>query len=189
MASEQPICIRMKGWPIIVAGGASGIGAGVVARLHSEGAIVEIFDINGDGAKEVADKIGPEVTHQVVDVTNKELCVKAVERFAMANGGVVRGLVNSVAYFGSKSFNAEKEDWDKSFGVNVVGYANMVIACHPYLLEARKKKLTCSIVNLASTSARIGQVSLIVQSTKNNYTYLIGILTENRISRTLRGLA
>ena len=164
MASEQPICIRMKGWPIIVAGGASGIGAGVVARLHSEGAIVEIFDINGDGAKEVADKIGPEVTHQVVDVTNKEMCVEAVERFATANGGVVRGLVNSVAYFGFKSFNAEKVDWDKNFGVNVVGYANMVIACRPYLLEARKKKLTSSIVNLSSGCARIGHVSLMVKN-------------------------
>ena len=161
MAEEhRPVCIRMKDWPIIVAGGASGIGKATVKRLCSEGAIVQIFDINGEGAKECATEFGSRVSHQVVDVSEKEQCLRAVEKFAFENGGVVRGLVNSVAYFGSCSFSAERADWAKSFGVNVVGYANMVQACHPYMLEASRRKLSCSIVNTASVSASIAQVRI-----------------------------
>ena len=58
---------------------------------------------------------------------------------AEANSGQIHGLVNSMAYFGSKGITAEKEDWDKSFSVNVVGYANMVQACYEYMrkIDAR----------------------------------------------------
>ena len=155
---NAPVCIRMKDWPIIVAGGASGIGKATVKRLSSEGAIVQIFDINGEAAKECVTEFGSQVLHQVVDVSDKEQCLRAVEIFAGLNKGVVRGLVNCAVYFGSCSFSAERADWDKSFGVNVVGYANMVQACHPYMLEASKQKLSCSIVNTSSVSASIAQV-------------------------------
>ena len=159
MAEEQqPVCIRMKNWPIIVAGGASGIGRATVKRLCSEGAIVQIFDINEKAAKECVTEFGAQVSHQVVDVSEKVQCLKAVEKFAADNNGIVRGLVNSVAYFGSRSFSAEKSDWDKSFAVNVVGYANMVQTCHAYMMEASRRKLSCSIVNVASVSAYIAQV-------------------------------
>ena len=68
---------------------------------------------------------------------------------AEANSGQIHGLVNSVAYFGSKGITAEKENWDKSFSVNVVGYANMVQACYEYM---RKMPGNKSIVHTASIS-------------------------------------
>ena len=68
---------------------------------------------------------------------------------AEANSVQIHGLVNSVAYFGSKGITAEKEDWDKSFFVNVVGYANMVQACYEYM---RKMPGDKSIVHIASIS-------------------------------------
>ena len=40
--------------------------------------------------------------------------------------GRINYLVNSVAYFGSKLLNATSAGWNKSFTVNVKGYANMV---------------------------------------------------------------
>ena len=68
---------------------------------------------------------------------------------AEANSGQIHGLVNSMAYFGSKGVMAEKEDWDKSFSVNVVGYANMVQACYEYM---RKMPGDKSIVHTTSIS-------------------------------------
>ena len=68
---------------------------------------------------------------------------------AEANSGQIHGLVNSVVYFGSKGITVEKEDWDKSFSVNVVGYANMVQACYEY---TRKMPGDKSIVHTASIS-------------------------------------
>ena len=73
----------------------------------------------------------------------------AVKTVAEANSGQIHGLVNCVAYFGSKGITAEKEDWDKSFSVNVVGYANMVQACYEYM---RKMPGDKSIVHTASIS-------------------------------------
>lgn len=64
----------------------------------------------------------------------------------------VNYLVNGAVYFGSKGLTALKSDWDKSFGVNVIGYSNMVQACHSHMrsIEGIYSK---SIVNIASISA------------------------------------
>ncbi len=61
-------------------------------------------------------------------------------------------LVNAAAYFGSKGITAEKEDWEKSFGVNTVGYANMVQAVNEPMknIDGNYGK---SIVNVSSISA------------------------------------
>ena len=45
---------KFDGRPIIVTGGASGIGRALVAHLAAEGAHLGIFDINGSAAEEAA---------------------------------------------------------------------------------------------------------------------------------------
>lgn len=90
------------------------------------------------------------VTFFEVDVSIKEQCMERVKKVANANGGQIHYLVNGAVYFGSKGLTAEKEDWDKSFTVNVVGYANMVQACYEYMSKVAGDK---SIVNIASTAA------------------------------------
>lgn len=154
-------CVRMEEWPIIVAGGGSGIGKATVERFANEKAIVQIFDINQKAAQEVSEQfktVGKQVTYQVVDVTDKQQCETAVANFANEHGGIIKGLVNSVAFFGSKGLNAEKADWDKSFAVNVIGYSNMVQACYPFMQQAHSKMSTLSsVVNIASTAGHRAQ--------------------------------
>jgi NAD(P)-dependent dehydrogenase (short-subunit alcohol dehydrogenase family) len=94
------------------------------------------------------------ISYYMMDVTDKAQCMEGVKDFADANAGKLHYLVNSAAYFGSKSLNAEKEDWDKSFSVNTIGYANMVQACTPYMEDTQGDK---SIVNMASISGHIAQ--------------------------------
>ena len=86
-----------------------------------------------------------------VDVADKEKCMATVKEIAEANDGNVHFLVNGAAYFGCKGITAEKQDWDKSFSVNVVGYSNMVQACYPFMKEM--KGVNRSIVNIASISS------------------------------------
>ena len=90
------------------------------------------------------------VSYFEVDVSNKDQCVAMVKAVANANNGNVHLLVNCAVYFGSKGITAEKKDWDKTFSVNVVGYSNMVQACHPFMKEM--KGVDKSIVNIASIS-------------------------------------
>lgn len=130
----------------------AGIGRATVERLAQEGATVAIFDINQSAGEQVAAELTSKslkVSYHNVDVSNKEKCVEAVRQVAEANGEQIHCLANCAAYFGSKGLTAGKEDWDKSFSVNVVGYANMVQACYDYM-----KKMSCdkSIVNIASIS-------------------------------------
>ena len=91
-----------------------------------------VFDINKEAGEKVAAELsaaGRKVAFSLVDVTDKKACFDAVSDVAKQNGGRVNYLVNCAVYFGCKGVNAEKKDWDKSFTVNVQGYANMVQAC------------------------------------------------------------
>ena len=92
-----------------------------------------------------------QVSYFEVDVTDKDKCVSTVKEIAEANDGSIHLLVNGAAYFGCKGITVEKKDWDKTFGTNVIGYSNMVQACHPFMKEM--KEVDRSIVNIASTAA------------------------------------
>ena len=134
-----------------------GIGLATVERLAREGAAVAIFDINQTAAEKVVSELSAQslqVSYHQVDVTDKQQCLQAVKSVAEANAGKLHYLVNGAVYFGCKDLNAEKEDWDKSFTVNAVGYANMVQACHPYMKDTQGT----AVVNIASTAAFVAQV-------------------------------
>ena len=55
--------------------------------------------------------------------------------------------------FLAKGLDATEGDWERSLGVNVRGYANMVQACYPHMRVAHG----AAIVNLCSISAHIAQ--------------------------------
>ena len=62
-------------------------------------------------------------------------------------------LVNNAASFIAKGLDVTTAEWDRSLGVNVRGYANMVQACH----KPMKAIGGGAIVNIASISAHIAQ--------------------------------
>lgn len=134
-----------------------GIGQAVVERLAEEGATVAIFDINQEAGDKVAAKLTAQnfkVTYHRVDVSDKDQCVLAATAVAKSNLNKLHYLVNCAAYFVFKGLTSTKEDWDKALSVNVVGYSNMVQACHPFMKEIAGDK---SVVNIASMSAHIAQ--------------------------------
>ncbi len=137
-----------------------GIGKATAERLLREGATVAVFDINEEAGRiftEEANEHNFTLTFCKVDVSDKQQCIEAVKNVAEANGGEIHYLVNCAVYFGSKGLNAEKEDWDKSFSVNVVGYANMVQVCYDFMNDSRS--VDKSIVNIASTAAHRAQIN------------------------------
>lgn len=101
---------------------------------------------------------GRSVHYYKVDVSDKQACVDAVNTFASKNSAKINYLVNGAVYFGSKGLTAEKADWDKSFSVNAVGYANMVQACYQHM-KTVPGEYGKSVVNVASISAHRAQPS------------------------------
>lgn len=116
----------------------TGIGKATVERLATEGATVAIFDSNREVGQEVAAGFrlnNLSVKFYPVDVSNKVACAEATKSFTGESGGLLHLLVNCAVYFGSKGLTAEKADWDKSFSVNVIGYANTVQAAFEYMKD------------------------------------------------------
>ena len=122
-------------------------------RLASEGATVYIFDITKSAGEKESGELQSQslnVHFQSVDVSDKSACLEGTQKVAEDNNGALHYLVNCAANFGAKGLSAEKSDWDKSLGINVVGYSNMVQACYGQMNKIPDKK---SIVNICSTCA------------------------------------
>ncbi|HLN15172.1 MAG TPA: SDR family NAD(P)-dependent oxidoreductase [Acidimicrobiales bacterium] len=82
--------MELQGISAIVTGGASGLGAATARALAAEGAVVTVFDKNGDGAKQVAEEV--EGRSVAGDVTDPADCQRAVDEAAGA--GPLRVAVN-----------------------------------------------------------------------------------------------
>jgi NAD(P)-dependent dehydrogenase (short-subunit alcohol dehydrogenase family) len=139
----------------VVTGGASGIGAATVWEFAAEGAAVAIFDINAALGEELAEALraaGHTAEFFQVDVSDKEVCVQAVQEFA-ARHGRLDWLVNSAVSFIGKGLTSTTDDWDRSLGVNVRGCSNMAQACYPAMQAGGGG----AIVNISSISGHIAQ--------------------------------
>ena len=68
----------------LVTGGASGIGAAVVRRLAARGATVVVADLDGDGARAVADEVGGQAMR--VDVADPEALAAVVAETERLHG-------------------------------------------------------------------------------------------------------
>ena len=92
-----------------VCGGASGIGRATVERFINDGAKVAIFDLNPN-YEPFQKHYEKSITFFKTDCSKKAECeqnVSAVgEKF-----GQINHLVYSVAFFGSKSYDASESDW------------------------------------------------------------------------------
>ncbi len=113
---------RFEGRVALVTGGASGIGAAVVARLAGEGARVVLVDANGDGAAEVAERVGGDVYPVEADVSiesDVERSMRAaIERYGRVD---LYHLNAGIAGASVPLPEATVDDFDRVMAVNVRG--------------------------------------------------------------------
>ena len=111
----------------LITGGASGIGRAVAHRLAQEGAHVVIADIDGAGARKVADEIAQKegvgaAIGVAMDVTREE---SVREKFAAACrefGGLDIVVSNAGIAPTATLDGLSLEDWERSLAVNATGH-------------------------------------------------------------------
>jgi len=144
-----------QGHAIIVTGAASGIGRAIAEHLALQGAVVGIFDLNGEGAAQAAREIGisggKALAYQL-DITNYQAARDAVEVFQKAEGPLY-GLVNNAGWDEAKNFiDTEPDFWRKVIDVNLYGPMNMThVACRQMAPHGQGR-----VVSIASDAGRVG---------------------------------
>lgn len=136
---------EFAGLVAVVTGGASGIGAAVVRRLHEGGASVAVFDLNLSNIPDYA--YG--VVVNVADDTSVTAGVDAI----VSKFGRLDIVVNNAGIGAQGDVTGNDDDeWHRVWDVNVVGMARVSRAALPHL----RTSPSAAIVNLSSVVATAG---------------------------------
>jgi 3-oxoacyl-[acyl-carrier protein] reductase len=141
--------MRLQGKTALVTGGASGFGAEIAATFAREGAKVVILDLNGEGAKSVAERIGGAARAVAGDVTRADDIARAVAA-ASEFGGRLDIVVNNAGWThrNKPMLEVSEEEFDRIYAINVKSIFLMSRAVIPLMRQAGGGV----IINIGSTA-------------------------------------
>jgi NAD(P)-dependent dehydrogenase (short-subunit alcohol dehydrogenase family) len=140
----------LAGKRVLITGGGSGIGAGLVEGFTRQGAQTVFFDIAVEDSEALAGQTG--ATFRAVDLTNIA-ALQAVIRAEIEAGGAFDVLVNNAANDDRHKFEEVTEEyWDNRLNVNLKHHFFAAQAVAPGMRE----KGAGAIVNLGSISWHLG---------------------------------
>ncbi len=126
---------------IVVAGGATGIGAETARQLVAAGARVVVGDINEDGGRRLVDSIGDGARFVGFDISDED-SVRALIDGAVATYGYLDGLFSNAADLSSGVLgndtdivSMDSETWHRSLAVDLTGFFYTARHAVPHLLR------------------------------------------------------
>ena len=152
----------IKGHAAVVTGGASGLGAATAEELARAGAKVACLDVNLDGARAVAERIGGCAVR--CDVTDGEQAAAAVAQ-ARDQHGAARILINCAGVGPAKRIVGRDgpmplADFERVIAINLIGTFNMMrlAAADMQNLSPLADEERGVIISAASVAAFEGQI-------------------------------
>lgn len=147
----------LKGKRVLVTGGGSGIGAGVVEGFAAQGADVTFFDIDADASTALIERLDGNIKFEAIDLTD----ITAVKA-AIARCGTFDILVNNAANDDRHTIEQIDEAyWDDRLAVNLKHMFFVAQAVIPGMRAAGGG----AIVNLGSISWHLGLEGLTLYQT------------------------
>ncbi len=108
--------LSLSGKRVLVLGGAGAIGRATVLALAALGAQTIVADVDGDGARKVANEVGG--TSLALDVTAPDDAVRAVRDL----GGPLHGLVHAAGVASAAAFGEiSAAEWDRVSAIDLRG--------------------------------------------------------------------
>lgn len=160
----------LSGVPVIISGGASGIGESLVRNFAAQGAKVGFVDIQADRGNALADEIntsGQVAKFTQCDVTDIEGYQAAIAGFAAAHGDALV-LVNNAAHDQRHEWaEVTPAYWDERMGVNLKHAFFAIQAVAPGMIAAKRG----SIINTGSISWMIMSPKIPVYETAKAATH------------------
>jgi NAD(P)-dependent dehydrogenase (short-subunit alcohol dehydrogenase family) len=155
----------IDGRTIVVTGGASGIGEGVVRGLAAKSARVAIFDLNEAAGRALAGQLGAAVQFAKVNVTDETSVAGGIAQ-AMAAFGAIHGCVNCAGVgSAAKTFGKDGPfplaEWNRTISINLTGTFNVIRLCAEQMAKnapVNPDGLRGVVVNVASVAAYEGQI-------------------------------
>jgi NAD(P)-dependent dehydrogenase (short-subunit alcohol dehydrogenase family) len=152
----------IKGHAAVVTGGASGLGAATAEELARAGAKVACLDVNLDGARAVAERIGGCAVR--CDVTDGEQAAAALAQ-ARDQHGAARILINCAGVGPAKRIVGRDgpmplADFERVIAINLIGTFNMIrlAAADMQNLSPLADEERGVIISAASVAAFEGQI-------------------------------
>ncbi|HEV7897460.1 MAG TPA: SDR family NAD(P)-dependent oxidoreductase [Planosporangium sp.] len=154
----------LDGKRVVVAGGATGIGAATAERLAAEGVRVVVGDLNEAGAVATVDRVtaaGGTATAARFDLADKG-SVAGLIGLAVDTYGGIDGLANVGADLSPETIGRDAdllemdtEVWERTLRVNLLGYAHGIRAALPHF----QAQGAGAIVNTSSGAAFVGEAT------------------------------
>lgn len=136
---------------VLLTGGATLVGAGVVGSLLESGARVVVADIDEDGGRELVQR-HPDVDFQRVDVTDDAALEALINHVSTAHGRL-DGLVNLACSYLDDGIASPRADWLTALDINVVSAVMLARAARGLLAASGHG----AIVNFTSISSSVSQ--------------------------------
>jgi 2-hydroxycyclohexanecarboxyl-CoA dehydrogenase len=145
---------------VMVTGGASNIGRGIVLGFAREGARVTICDIDLEQAERVRAEAPDLISAEKMDVTTSVDVERAVQR-TLEREGRIDILVNGAGWTVDRLFMEQaRADWERILAIELWGFLN----CTRAVLESMVERRYGRVVTIGSDAGRIGEWREVVHS-------------------------
>lgn len=151
----------LKGMPVIISGGATGIGEGIVRAFAAQGSKVGFVDIAEEEGNKLAAELnaaGSTVLFTRCDITDIPAYQAAIKGFEAAHGPTLALVNNAANDQRHKIADITPEEWDKRIAVNLKHAFFAAQAVAPGMVAAGKG----SIINFGSVSWMTNSADLTV---------------------------
>ncbi|MBM3556206.1 MAG: glucose 1-dehydrogenase [Alphaproteobacteria bacterium] len=145
---------RVEGKVVLITGAGSGIGRAIAESLAAEGAIVNVADINVDGAQMTQEAIGGQAEYHHLDVADESSWQETIEDIKQSRGHIDALVNNSGVALVKALGKMTLDEWRRVMAVNLDGVFLGIKHTLPIMATGG------SIVNVSSVLGLVGQAGV-----------------------------